>query len=285
MLSRLFSRLFSCLVSPFVFPLVLTGSLIVMLVVLACTGGGDSARAAASTPGTVSFAWSITDAQRQPTTCDQVGAANVLVFLHDRATGFDAARSVACADGRGTTQALTPGTYDVTARLRAADGTTIVKLVVPRVVTVIAGQVTRLAPLTFVVDAVIGSQGRLVISIATLPGASNCKSAGASITGNTITLINAGGSCAAVTFLRARQGLPTGTYTVDCGSPQAATCIETDETLTVPSLESGTYTIHVRGKLAAVDCWKLDEAITVPGAGKTLTRKLQLQRQNIPGCM
>jgi hypothetical protein len=70
---------------------------------------------------------------------------------------------------------------------------------------------------------------------------------------------------------------------VNCSSPSVAACIENNETLTT-SVTSGTYTIHVRGKIGVTDCWQDDAALEVPLPGKPLTRTLNLALRNIPGC-
>jgi hypothetical protein len=115
-----------------------------------------------------------------------------------------------------------------------------------------------------------------------VPLTSNCKPPammGAGITGFTITLVHTGDGCAPVTFTRMRGTTMLGSYLVNCSSPMVTTCIESDETLTVPSMQSGPYQIHVRGKNNAVDCWKNDDALQVPPQGKTLTETLNLAFQ------
>jgi hypothetical protein len=128
---------------------------------------------------------------------------------------------------------------------------------------------------------------RVVLSLRARPALSNCQptaATGAGITGMTITLAEAGGSCAPITFVRARGGLPVGAYTVNCSSPTVATCIETDETLSVAALAPGRYTIRVRGKLGGVDCWANDDVLEVPPPGQSLVRTLALARSTAPGC-
>jgi len=143
---------------------------------------------------------------------------------------------------------------------------------------------TALAPIVFVVDA----RGSLVLSLAAPPATSNCKSPsmmGAGINGITITLTTSAGGCAPVTFVHTRGAVTLAPYTVNCSSPAVAACIETDETLTVPSLPSGPYLIHVRGKIGAVECWNNDDALQVPALGKPLTRTLNLAFQTgTTGC-
>jgi hypothetical protein len=88
-----------------------------------------------------------------------------------------------------------------------------------------------------------------------------------------------------VTFERRRGGTLVGSYVVSCSSPAVAACIETDETLTVPSMASGPYTIHVRGKIGAVECWNNDDALQVPPQGKLMIQTLNLAFQTgATGC-
>jgi hypothetical protein len=127
----------------------------------------------------------------------------------------------------------------------------------------------------------------MVLSIAT-PATMNCQSTssgGAGITAMTLTLeAGAGkGGCEAVTFVRARGTTQLGTYKVDCSSPQVATCIEKNETLTT-SLPPGNYLVHVRGKIGATDCWQRDDILAVPPPGTPLVRTLGLMHVNGPGC-
>lgn len=106
---------------------------------------------------------------------------------------------------------------------------------------------------------------------------------GAGVTSMTITLVHTGGGCAPVTFLR--SGGPTmSSYVVNCSSPMIATCIEDTETLTVPSMPSGPYTIHIRGKIGAVDCWQNDDALQVPPQGQSLIETLNLAKTAASGC-
>jgi hypothetical protein len=136
-------------------------------------------------------------------------------------------------------------------------------------------------------DAPVSEKGSLVLSFAALPATTNCKPArmnGAGITGITITLVQVAGGCAPVTFIRSRGTAQLGTYTVNCSSPAVATCIETDETLTVASMPSQRYTIQVRGKIGAIDCWTNDDTLDVPPSGGSLMRTLKLTHQDIPGC-
>ena len=180
----------------------------------------------------------------------------------------------------GTSQAVPAATYDITIRLQAADGTTLATAVGRTNVAIAVGPATVLAPVVFLAT----TKGGLVLSLAAAGAASNCGSRGAGITGVFITLVGSGGSCAAVTFLRSRGTTPLGTYTVDCGSPRLGSCIEADETLTVPQLEPDTYKVQVRANVGGLDCWHNDDVLEVPLRPSPLVRTLTLVRQNTPGC-
>jgi hypothetical protein len=239
---------------------------------------GDSAA-----PGTVTLAWSLTDLNGQPIPCDQVGAKTVSLQLRNRETLSGIAESFSCPNSPSTSQPLPPGTYDISFELRGVNGT-LATASSQSGVMVASGQDTPLTSIAFMVDA----RGSLVLSFATPPATSNCKptgSMGAGITGMTITLVHTGDGCAPVTFLIARGATMLGSYVVNCSSPMVTTCIENDETLTVPSMPSGPYTIHVRGKINAIDCWKNDDMLQVPPLGQILRETLNLAFQTgTPGC-
>jgi hypothetical protein len=242
-----------------------------------CDGGGfptDAPAPDAAVSGTVSLAWSLTDLDGQPIACEQVGANTISLQLrqHDAANGV--ADSFSCNNSPTTSMAIAPGVYDISFELR---GSNLTAVTAPdqRGVVVSAGHTTELAAVTFVVDA----RGGIVLSLAALPATSNCKPAsmmGAGINSNTITLEHTGDGCAPVMFERRKGGAVVGSYVVNCSSPAVAVCLETDETLTVPSMASGPYTIHVRGKIGAVECWNNDDALQVPPQGKLLVQTLNL---------
>jgi hypothetical protein len=250
-----------------------------------CNGGGfpiDAALPDALAKGTVSLAWALTDLAGQPISCEQIGANSVFLQLRSHSSLSGAVASFGCGNSPSTSPPIDADTYDVTFELH---GTSLTSVSAPEQVGVVVSvdKDTRLAPITFAVD----TSGKLALSLATPPHASNCKSSsmgGAGITGMTITLVHTGGGCAPVTFLRSRGTTNLGSYTVNCSSPQIAPCIETDETLSVPTLPSGAYTIHVRGKLGAVDCWANDDALQVPPQGKALMPTLNLAFLDAPGC-
>jgi hypothetical protein len=251
-----------------------------------CDDGGfptDALAPDATLRGTVSLAWSLTDLMGRPIACEDVDASFVFLELRSQSSLGGAVASFACGNSPSTSSAIDVGTYDVRFELHGQSLTS-VSAPPQNGIVIAAGQDTRLVPVTFMVD----TNGRLVLGLTAPPATSNCKSTslmGAGITGTTITLVRAGGGCAPVTFIRTRGPTTLGSYQVNCSSPQVASCIENDETLTVSSMPSGPYTIHVRGKIGAVDCWANDDSLTVPAQGKARIETLNLAFQaGTPGC-
>ena len=247
-----------------------------------CTDGGSNIsgpRDAALPPaptghGTVSLAWVLSDLRNQPIQCTQVGASTVALVLRAQGVTTGDADSFTCSNSPSTSKAILPGIYNVSFELHA-DGVTLATAPDQRDVVIVDGRNTPLTPLTFTVDA----QGGLALSLATPPAASNCKAPsmlGAGINGVTITLMTAAGGCAPMTFVHTRGAMTLPPYTVNCSSPQVSACIESDETLTVPDMSSGPYTIHVRGKIGAIECWKSDDSLQIPALGMALTQKVNL---------
>jgi hypothetical protein len=226
----------------------------------------------ATARGNVAAVWSIT-AFGEPTTCAHVGAATVSVLLHSRDGGNDAAFSFPCADAKATA-AVAAGAYEATLSLRAVDGAPLSTAPVQAKVTIGAGQLVTLAPVTLVVF----DRSRLVIALSALGTLANCTSAsqgGADLSGSEITLLRAEGGCEPVTFTRSRAGVTLGTYTVNCSAPTVAPCIERDELLTVDAIGSGPYAIRVRGYRGPVPSLFGADVLSVP-AGTTLTQTIQL---------
>lgn len=172
--------------------------------------------------------------------------------------------------------------YDITFELHAG-GDTLAVAADQNAVVISPGASTMLAPVIFVVDA----KGTLVLSLTAPPTTTNCKPAGlmgAGITGVSLTLVHPGGGCASVTFLRARGATSLGSYTINCSSPMVTTCIENDETLTATGIPSGPYTVHIRGKVGANDCWRNDDGLQVLPQNKTVNQILNLAHVDNPGC-
>ena len=248
-----------------------------------CGSGGfppDAPKPDAAPKGSVTLAWSLIDLSGQPIQCDQVGANTVALQIRNHETLSGVASSFSCTNSPSM-QALDPGTYDISSELHGAGGT-LATGADQNTVVVVSGQDTLLTPVTFMVDANGGLMLRLSVPS---PLTSICKGPpmGAGVTGMTITLVHTGGGCAPVTFQRS-GGAAMSSYVVNCSSPVIATCIENTETLTVPTMPSGPYTIHIRGKIGAVDCWQNDDSLQVPPQGKSLIETLNLAKTAASGC-
>ena len=231
------------------------------------------------TDGSITLTWSIFGQDHQPTTCAGVSARVVALQLHNRATGAIVSTTFACPASPGTAQ-MPAGAYDIDIALRDAGGRTLATAAAQMGVVVTANQITRLTPVTFIVN----TQGGLAISLEAESRLSNCRkvlSDGAGISGNTLALerIEPGPArCEQVTFVRTIGAQEVGTYVAnDCSAPPVSTCIERTETLTA-SLPAGTYVINVVGKIATSDCWKGDAKLMIT-AGETLTTVVKLARQ------
>jgi hypothetical protein len=202
--------------------------------------------------------------------------------LHNRASGADVTSAFACTDAQGTTAPVAAGAYDATLALHAVDGAILATAPTQASITVGAAQVVALAPVVFA----ISNRGKLVLSLTTPTTSTNClppSQGGAGITGSVITLEQAAGGCAPVTFVRSRGNTALGTYTVVCSSPQVVSCIERDETLIVDGIESGAYAIHVGGLIGPIQCWVGDDALSVP-TGASLVKAIELAPQQGAGC-
>jgi len=255
-------------------------ALVMLIAFSICSCGGGTPPPPVN--GSISLAWSLTDSTGRPATCAQVGARSVALRLRNRAGGDVVATAFPCEASPGTAQVAT-GVYDVAVELHSSDGTSLATAPAQTGVSIVAGRVKTLTPVTFTVS----TQGTMVLSLAT-SATTNCQptsAGGAGVTATTLTLeANAGkGGCAAVRFVRARGTTVLGTYTVNCSSPQIARCIEKDETLTT-SLAPGTYLVHARGKIGAIDCWQRDDTLVVPPPGKPLIHTVGLTRVNVSGC-
>jgi hypothetical protein len=251
-----------------------------------CDDGGfpvDAAIPDATPRGTVSLAWSLTDLTGRPIQCDEVGATFVFLELRSKSTLSGTVASFSCGNSPSTSPPLEAGSYDIRFELHGPALTSVPAPMQSDVV-IAANQDTRLQPVTFAID----TSGKLVLGLTAPPRTSNCGGTsmmGAGITTMTITLVRGDGGCAPVTFVRTHGAMTVGNYTVNCSSPQISSCIENDETLTVTTMPSGPYTIHVRGKINAADCWVNDDTFSVPAQGKARVDTLNLAfKSGTPGC-
>jgi len=259
-----------------------------LVVAVGCGSGGGfpDARPIDAPPptGTFSLAWSLTNTNSQPITCDEIGGLTVTALLRNRDVQGGSTEVFTCGTLMGTSQALVPGIYDIDFELNGVSGL-IATAPKQMGIVVTSGGNVQLAPVAFSVDAT----GGLKLNFTTGTAGGNCvatASNGAGITQTTITLTKLStGACAPVTFtIAAGATQPASTYTVDCTTPVVGPCIEADQQLSVAGVASGTYVIHVRGT-AGADCWKNDDQLPVPPVGHDLVRTLNLAIQMAaPSC-
>jgi hypothetical protein len=261
---------------------------IVAVAVAGCGGGGgfpaDAAIDSSVPGGKLSVAWSLADTASQPITCSDVGGQVVTLVLRNHDVAGASTEVFGCTSASGTTPEVAAGIYDVDFELHGVVGL-LTTATQQMGITITSGQTTELAPVTFALDAT----GAVELDLATGKSGGNCAATtamGAGITATTISLVHSPGSvCEPVTFtISAGATRPAGTYTVDCATPVVGPCIEADQKLTVASMPSGSYAIHVLGKVGALDCFKNDDVLKVPPLMKLLKQTLSLAQQTTPGC-
>lgn len=249
-----------------------------------CTPGGFDAGVPDTTiGGTFTTAWSVVDETTgQPVSCDKIDP-NARVNVDLTSAGPGGSESFSCKSLQGmASTALPPGRYTVRYQLDIQEGgkTVTVTSVAGPIVTIVSGQDVKLEPVTFRVNATGGLQ--LTLQAGT---SGNCVG-GAGITGFSISLAHDGGpgdtACEPVVFALSSGG----TFDAgNCSSPPVQTCVAADVTLTVASLPSGPYQIHVLGKKLSNVCWTNNDSFTVPAQGKTVTRMLNLALESeTPNC-
>ena len=257
--------------------------MLALLATVACEGtaGPSSAGSATSAcPGSVSLAWSIISASGRPLLCSEAGATSVALRLQSRTGGTPVFTAFPCANSPAVAN-VAPGLYDVAIELHNAASARLGTAPPQTSVAIAVGRTKVLTPVTFAV-----ANSRVALSLEAENTTSNCRpssAGGAGITGTTITIVRAGGGCAAATLVRSRGGAQIGTYQVNCSSPEVASCIEPDEILTTTGLEPNAYVARVRGLVGAAECWAAESQLDVPAAGQLQTR-IVLRRQSAPGC-
>jgi hypothetical protein len=259
--------------------------LLALLATGACEGSVGTAAATSACPGSVSLAWSVISVGDQPLTCAQIGATSVALRLQSRTGGTPLFTAFPCANSAGTAN-LAPGLYDAAVELRDASGARLAAAPPQNSVAVAVGRTTALTPVKFSIGGGGGGNTRVALTLQAENTTSNCmplSAGGAGITATTITVARVAGGCAPVTLVRSRGGAQIGTYHVNCSSPEVASCVERDETLTTTEFEPKAYVVRVRGLVGAVDCWAAESQLGVPVSGQLQTR-IVLRRQNTPGC-
>jgi hypothetical protein len=262
-----------------------------------CSGCGDDggvdARPDAPSAGTFSLAWSLID-DSGTASCTDVAACcnkldpNATVFVQASRIGTGGVELFSCRTVQGMSMTtFAPGTYNFSYDLRipVGDHNETIATAAPQAgVMIESGRSVPLAPIAFHVNLT----GGLALTLqAGAPGTKNCTG-GAEISGFAISLEHAGGAgdtgCAPVVFALSGGG----SYSASsCSSPSTSRCIESGETLTVATLPSGPYQIHIRGKKkGTLDCFTNDDMFAVPPQGRALIRTLNLAfASTTPGCL
>lgn len=262
------------------------GALFVLLA--ACGGGGgfpDAPPIDGPALGAFSATWSVVDQNSQPLSCERIGGQTMTVLVHNKAFDGGSTQIFTCSTGMGTSQAILAGTYKFDFELGGTVGGTVTvfgKSPIQDNVYIPANQTVELAPLVFQVQAT----GGLALHLSSGNAGGNCA-AGANIQNFTISANHtSNGACEPLTLaIAAGATKPASTYTIDCTTPAVTGCIENDQEITVTNVPSDGYTLHIRGKVGGLDCYKNDDTLQVPPLDQVLTRTLNLAKQTqISGC-
>jgi hypothetical protein len=253
------------------------------------SGGGFPDAPPADTPPTARFSltWSVIDQDSQPLSCARIGGPSMTVLAHNKAYDGGNTESFSCSTGAGQSQDVYAGEFDLDFELSGSFGL-LARAPSQLSVSVPEGSITPLQPLVFQVEAL----GALALKISTGASGGNCAatgSGGAGIDAMSISITrNSDGACVPMTFaVGAGATTAAGTYATDCTTPANYTggCIESDQVLSAMNVPSDAYTVHVRGKIAATNCWVNNDFMQVPPLQKTLTRTLNLAHDLVtPGC-
>ena len=267
---------------------------LVTVTLVGCGDGGGFPDAppidAPTPPGTFSLAWTVANTGGTAITCGQIGAQAVTATLRNRAIQGASTEVFSCSTLMGMSQALIPGTYDISFDLNGVGGDPVTGVIATAPmqmgIVIQSGVNTPLMPLAFSVNAT----GAMRLKLMTSATAGNCvpvAQQGAGITTNSITLTKVSdGMCAPLTFTvsAGTMGGTAGTYVVNCATPTVAPCFERDQELTVTGIESATYAISVKGNRGGTECYTNIDQLPVPPIGRELVRTLNLALSSATAC-
>jgi hypothetical protein len=242
---------------------------VVILVALAFVCGCESCEPddPIDAPGvsshTVSFSWRVTDLSDVELACDRIDVQFVTVSFFPPRTGKGFTESFDCFRKTGT-RVVEEDDYLIGFEIADRFGT--IATVAPRRYSVVADLAADEAK--FQLDPF----GDLVMTLET-PLAANCA-AGSQITGMTIEMYRASGSCQ--TSVLAVE--PAGTYTINCTSPNVTGCIEKDRRVTAAHFPADEYRIRVVALQGANPCWLHDQRHRIRAAGLRRTVALPLTK-------
>jgi len=207
------------------------------------------------------------------------------VLAHNLAFEGGATQPFTCSTGMGTSQGLSPGSYEMDFELGGTFGA-LAKGTKQTPIPITANNNVELMPVTFTVEAL----GSVALKVATGKAGGNCGAAnagGAGIDQMSITLThNSDSTCEPIQLTITDGATQTGgTYMINCTTPVLRACIEADQTITANGVPSDSYTIRVRGMVSSKACWLNMDSIQVPPLNKVLIRTLNLAQQTqTPGC-
>jgi hypothetical protein len=257
-----------------------------MAVAPGCGGGSDNPDAgpidAAVTRGTMSLAWSLTDLDDNPITCEDVGALSISVTVTPPGFG-GVVEPFSCAGGMGTTSDLRATTYNVVVIPSSVLGALSESILIDSV-EVVAGQNVDLGTLVFEIDPV----GSFNFKVDTGATAGNCDDEGAgggALTALEFRLVDDQDICVPTTFIIGdTSATPPVTYEADC---QGATigCFEKDVVFSVLDTRSGPHTLEITGTKNGLDCYARSSIISIPGnsLGRMLGNQI-LSLASTPEC-
>ncbi len=223
----------------------------------------------ASTRGTISFSWSLSDGSG-PIDCADVDATTVSITLLPVGVIGSESDAFSCDSGSATTRGLIPREYDLELAVRTTEGDLTERIAMPGI-TVDPLQDTNIGNIEFTVDPV----GNFTFQLRALDTGGNCAAVdpdmGAEITQFQIVL-NQGGVCVPTDFEIDAGGMggTAATYTTTCGDEIFDACIDESQTLTVSDVGSGPTTLDITGFRAGGEpCYVTTSQFNVPGGGLT----------------
>jgi hypothetical protein len=252
----------------------LTPILTMILVAAACGGGSETPDATVDAfvprPGRVRARWSIRDVNG-PTTCEAVGATNVVLRL-TLPSGEEDYDIFMCNAYEGVSSERDPNVYYGTLLLvdnygGLYDGTLESNVVVPA-----DGSIVDMEAVEFMVEEPGGFD--LTIDSGFLGG--NCvdtDSLGAGITGVTYNILNVNSQCV-TRDLEVSDG-PTsgrmgGTYGTECVVDEpTAPCVENDQVISLGALPPGSYNFTAIAWFGDIECFDGRAHIDI-GPGETV---------------
>lgn len=219
----------------------------------------------------LSLTWRLVDPADQPLLCEQVGVQFVTLVLFHKKTGRTFSEPFDCFRHAATLE-LDQGEYTIRFDLSDTFGTLLTR---PAETLLVAADSVKDEKF------VVGTTGSLALNVqaTTMTGAIPNCAGGAGITGMTIAINRANGTCYATQL---QLEAPTGTYQVNCSSPVVESCLDATRRINVLDVPAGDYRIRVTGLVGPNACWTHDAVYRVRANG--LGRTLLLPLVKSAGC-